>query len=325
VFGLVLAIYHFTDNLPSQDKKRQESFVKRNFRLGFTVLALLLLCRFDLSANSLYSLTGSYDIRAYDYVHVGESSGLITGPSNAIIPDITESLSDTLNGGVNVTAYARIFGGSATYDTIHCCYIEVENTISSLLTGDVSSIYVIANFTVTDTITPTSDSLPFGTPVQFRFRTWSEGSFDLFGSICQDTNILGVGGGEVRVAGPGGNADALGCPNGGNFTRTSYRDYTLYIGQPYTFTWTLQESAGSGIGIYTHGLSRGSILHGQHTDFNEIDPLTNGVEFTSASGALYRGPSAVPEPSALLLLATGCSCLALCFLRKTSNTSKGIH
>jgi hypothetical protein len=255
---------------------------------------------------------------------VGQTNGVITGPSNALIPDTIESLSDTVFG-VNVTAYARLFGGSVTYDTIHCCYIEVENSISSVGTGDIASTYVIANFTVTDTITPTSNSLASGTPVQFRFTTSSEGAFDLFGSACVDTNIIGVGGGEVRLAGPGGNVDALGCPNGGNFNRASYRDYTLYIGQPYTFTWTLQESAGSGIGLYTHGLSRGSILHGQHTDFAEIDPLTGGVGFTSASGALYRGPSAVPEPSALLLLATGCSCLILCFLRKTTNASKGIH
>jgi hypothetical protein len=130
------------------------------FALGLTVLGLLL-CSFDLSANSLFSLTGSYTISALwnGGIRGNSTSGTITGPSDAIIPDIIYDFSAP-DG--SQTAYARIFGAAATYDDIHCCYIEVRNSVSGLQTGDVATAYVLAQFNVTDTITPTSKDLPDG-------------------------------------------------------------------------------------------------------------------------------------------------------------------
>jgi len=275
--------------------------------LGILAPALLAAFARTLPASPLYGITGSYFVRAYngfsdEYTAPGPTS--FSADTSYTLPTVDYSVTGSSSTyQVTQTSEAQLFG-SATNDEIHV-FGEVLASSSRLTAWQDGVAYSSVTFTLTDTITPQSATLPQGTPVVFSFVTWTDGTFAPVGTCSSALEEGGSWGASGNTVNP---IRVDGCATTSTDTTSSPRDVTLYIGVPFSMNWTFQlglrDEAGGGIGV----LEAGDTFEAIQTGGLDITPVTPGATFASASGALYQS-SPAPEPASAALILSGVAIL----------------
>ncbi len=237
--------------------------------------------------------TGGYVVTNYDY-------RLDTGPVHTTSISAGQFFSESTGPGsdFNGNAYTVTDIGA-----IHATAYGEANTGSPGAGGG-------SGFGVwSDTITITSDTLPFGTPVSFLATDVLHRTIDSM--IIEDGNSVVA---SADLEGPLGLSlkDSLSSPNGTGSVSTIYN---TTIGATFTISSRLDVSAG--VTVTNPPFNGSATVNAGNTALFEFEPLTAGASYTTASGVQF-----VPEPASMWLICCGIIAAGLYGLRYRRLTAR---
>lgn len=220
---------------------------------------------------------------------------------------------DRVSAAVSVTAdYGRLRGSASAFAEVTPLVataigtsngVEVEDQIVST---DAAEARGDGFAEWRDVLTIRSDTLPPDTPVRVRgtltldggARSTAAGDVPLASAIAELTVGFGPGA-RLVLAAPAGLSPTSG-------PQTATFETTAYVGLPLNVRGILSLTAAADVGFPVGTMD--SVVEAGHTAVGNIDVLTPGAYYTSASGATY----VTPEPAAAgsvaglaLLLASG--------------------
>jgi hypothetical protein len=274
----------------------------RHQRLEFTaaICATCLLLPTATFATSI-SFGGSYS-----YSMGADGGGFSVAP---IIVDSDEPVSfpgiDTrFEGRFGSIATLKMFGAAAP--GVLKGFVETTADVrgSSALNGAANANVGSLDVGFIDTLLFDSDTLPFGTPVTYEYHATLHSTLSLVGSpncapgapVAGSVDLLAMGG----LATVGKSACGPAMPD----TQSLMTLIHTTVGAEFVINGRLRIAAGAGADVGGQ-LYSSSTVEASNTATFFLIPVTQGVTFTSASGASYAAPSTVPEPATFLFLVAG--------------------